>query len=90
MTRPHLSAVPTAPPEPRADRRWLRLKNIADVLSVSEGMVRKLIRAGELRAIYVGRFPRIEQGDLDAYVERRRDAAASARREFGNQAEASR
>lgn len=82
MTRTSIAVVP-GPMELRPERRWLRLKNIAEVLSVSEGMVRKLIRAGEIRAIYVGRFPRIEQGDLNEFIERRRHAAAVARLRIG-------
>lgn len=75
MSRTHLAAVPSLS-EPRPDRRWLRLKDVAEALSVSEGMVRKLIRTRHLPAIYVGRFPRIEQRDLDAYLEGQREAAS--------------
>jgi len=35
-------------------------------------MVYKLVRVGELPAIYVGRLPRIAEPDLVAYIERQR------------------
>ena len=41
-------------------------------LSVSRSMVYKLVRVGELPAIYVGRLPRIAEPDLVAYIERQR------------------
>lgn len=41
-------------------------------LSVSRSMVYKLVRVGELPAVYVGRLPRIAETDLAAYIERQR------------------
>lgn len=42
---------------------------VADLLRVSTMTVYRLIRAGELPAVRVGRSYRVRQGDLDAYLQ---------------------
>lgn len=42
---------------------------VADLLRVSTMTVYRLIRAGELPAVRVGRSYRVRQVDLDAYLE---------------------
>ena len=48
----------------------LRPRQIAERLQCSYSMVLALIRRGDLRAVYVGRLPRVREGDLAAYVDR--------------------
>jgi excisionase family DNA binding protein len=45
-------------------------KHVADRLQCSYSMVLALIRRGDLRAVYVGRLPRIRDADLAAYIDR--------------------
>ena len=68
MNRPSLVALESAP---GADRLLTPLE-VGDRLSVSRSMVYKLLRIGELAAVYIGRLPRIAERDLDAYIEHRR------------------
>ena len=52
---------------------YMRVKEVAAQLSVSEQTVRKLLRAGELQSIRIGkRAVRITRESVDAYL--RRDA----------------
>jgi excisionase family DNA binding protein len=50
----------------------LRVREIADVLAVSTMTVYRLINAGELRAIRIGRAWRVPGAELDAYLTRGR------------------
>ena len=52
-------------------RKFLTVRDVADLLQVGEVTVRHWIRDGELRAIDVGREWRIAPGDLEQFVERR-------------------
>ena len=54
------------------ESRLLRVKEVADALSVSNMTIYRLIRDGELRAVRVGHGWRISEGDLAAYLERAR------------------
>jgi len=47
---------------------------VAARMAVSRGMVYKLVRTGELAAVYIGRLPRIAEADLAAFLERQRGA----------------
>jgi excisionase family DNA binding protein len=49
----------------------LTSREVAGRLAVSVSMVRKLARRGELKAVYIGRLPRFDEGDVAAYLERR-------------------
>jgi excisionase family DNA binding protein len=53
--------------------RMLTPADVAERLAVSRSMAYKLLRTGELPAIYVGRLPRIAEADLDAFIRRRRE-----------------
>ncbi len=68
MIRPSLMALES---EPTTDR-LLTPSDVGNRLAVSRSMVYKLLRTGELAALYVGRLPRIAERDLDAYIERQR------------------
>ena len=54
------------------ESRLLRVKEVADALSVSNMTIYRLIRDGELQAVRVGHGWRISEGDLAAYLERAR------------------
>lgn len=49
--------------------QYQTVKNVADLLKVSEVTVRRWIKDGELRAIDIGKGWRIGSGDLDAFLE---------------------
>jgi len=49
--------------------QYQTVKDVADLLKVSEVTVRRWIKAGELRAIDIGKGWRIGSGDLDAFLE---------------------
>lgn len=48
--------------------------DVAQRLSVSRGMIYTLIRRAELRALYIGRLPRVTEAALQEYL-----VAAAAR-----------
>lgn len=48
--------------------RLLRLDEVADRLAVSRSMAWKLIAAGDLRAVRIGRAVRVRPRDLEAYL----------------------
>ena len=51
-------------------QRLLTVREVADVMRVSNMTVYRLIQAGELRATRVGRSYRIWEGDITAYLAR--------------------
>jgi excisionase family DNA binding protein len=70
-------ALASAAPELPAptDERLLTPDDVARQLSVSRSMVYSEIKRGRLRAMYIGRLPRVRAADLAAYL-----TAAEARR----------
>ena len=48
--------------------RFLTVAEVADLLRVSSMTVYRLIEAGELRALRVGKSFRIEEEDLEAFL----------------------
>ena len=48
--------------------RFLTPQEVADLLRVSSMTVYRLIKAGELRAVRVGKAYRILEDDIDAYL----------------------
>lgn len=62
---------PTAP----AGRLTFSVEEAADVLGIGLTMAKQLIRTGELRSIKIGRRRLVAWADLEAFVERCRDAA---------------
>lgn len=48
--------------------QYQTVKEVADLLKVSEVTVRRWIKEGELRAIDIGKGWRISPGDLDAFL----------------------
>jgi excisionase family DNA binding protein len=57
-------------PVDSADRRLLRIEDVAERLAVSRSMAWKLIAYGDLPAVRIRRAVRVRPADLDAYVER--------------------
>ena len=50
---------------------FLTPSEVADVLRVSDMTVYRLIKAGELRALRIGKSYRISEDDFDAYLAER-------------------
>ena len=53
-------------------QRLLTIKDVADILQVSDKTVRRWIDAGDLVAHRVGRQLRVSQGDLETFIKLRR------------------
>ena len=64
---PARSPATTDPPQ-----RLLTIKDVADILQVSDKTVRRWIDAGDLVAHRVGRQLRVSQGDLETFIKLRR------------------
>jgi excisionase family DNA binding protein len=66
---------------PTADRRFLTVADVADVLNMRPGTVKDLIKRGDLRGIQVGGRGqwRVEDVELDAYIQRLYDERDRAR-----------
>ncbi|MDQ1466102.1 MAG: hypothetical protein QOH10_517 [Actinomycetota bacterium] len=52
-----------------AEHRLLTVREVAETMRVSSMTVYRLIRAGELPALRVGKHFRIRETDLNAYLE---------------------
>ncbi|MFT5198506.1 MAG: excisionase family DNA binding protein [Planctomycetota bacterium] len=57
-------------------KSFLSLEEVADLLGVNYQLIYRLVRKGELRAARLGRVYRVEQCDLDSYLERSKGHAA--------------
>ncbi len=57
---------------PRVQRRLLRVSEAAEYLSATHSCVRRLIWGGHLPCVMLGRFVRIDRGDLDAFIQAHR------------------
>ena len=55
--------------------RFLTVQEVADLMRVSSMTVYRLIKAGELPAVRVGRAFRVSETDVDAYLAARYDQA---------------
>ncbi len=53
------------------NERFYRIDEIAELLNVSDGAVRKWLKAGELKGIKLGRIWRIRESDLDKFLKER-------------------
>ena len=57
-----------AEPVDLAERRLLRIDDVADRLTVSRSMAWKLVAGGELRSVRIGQAVRVRPADLEAYL----------------------
>jgi excisionase family DNA binding protein len=59
-------------PKPQPLGGLLSADQVADLLAVSRSMIYKLLRTGELPAVYVGRLPRFAEADILEFIATRR------------------
>lgn len=48
--------------------RLLRAEQVADVLGVSPSTIYAMVQRGDMIGIHVGRYVRVRQSDLDAWI----------------------
>ena len=58
-------------------KKYMTVEEVADLLGVNYQLIYRLVRSGELPAIRLGRIYRIEQSDLDDYLQQARTAPAA-------------
>ena len=56
-------------------RELLNIKQVRDMLHLSERTIFRLIKSGDLSGLKVGREWRFEQSDIDTYLDRQREKA---------------
>jgi len=56
---------------------YMSLEDVADMLGVTYQLIYRLVRAGELPAVRLGKLYRISRADLDAYLERSKSTSGS-------------
>jgi len=56
------------------DERFYTIKEVAELLKVSDGGVRKWLKTGKLKGIKLGRIWRIKKSDLEEFINERRGA----------------
>ncbi len=52
-----------------SEKEFLSLEEVADRLGVTYQLIYRLVRAGEIPAMRIGKLYRVSRGDLDAYLE---------------------
>ena len=55
---------------------YMSLEDVAEMLGVTYQLIYRLVRAGELPAVRLGKLYRVSRADLDGYLERNKNAAA--------------
>ena len=55
---------------------YMSLEEVADMLGVTYQLIYRLVRAGDLPAIRLGKLYRVSRTDLDRYLEHNKNAAA--------------
>jgi excisionase family DNA binding protein len=70
--------------------RFLTLIDVAEVLNISVAQVRALLHRGDLKGIQIGGrgIWRVEDRELEAYIQRQYDAAEASRSPRGQEADA--
>ena len=58
-----------------ANEEYKSLEEVADMLGVTYQLIYRLVRSGELPAVRLGKLYRVSSRDLDAYLERSKNAA---------------
>ena len=56
---------------------YMSLEDVAEMLGVTYQLIYRLVRAGELPAVRLGKLYRVSRVDLDGYLERNKNVAAS-------------
>jgi len=56
------------------DEKFYTIKEVAELLKVSDGGVRKCLKTGKLKGIKLGRIWRIKKSDLEEFINERRGA----------------
>jgi excisionase family DNA binding protein len=56
------------------DERFYTIKEVAELLKVSDGGVRKWLKTGKLKGIKLGRIWRIKKSDLEEFLNEKRGA----------------
>ena len=62
------------------DERFYSIYEIAELLNVSDGAVRKWLKAGALKGIKLGRIWRIRESDLDRFLRERENPTGENRK----------
>jgi excisionase family DNA binding protein len=63
-------AIPDDPKRARkSEPRLLTPDDCAKTLAVSRSMIYALLKRGDIRAVYIGRLPRVEPAELERYIE---------------------
>ncbi len=62
------------------DERFYSIEDIAKILNVSDGAVRKWLKAGALKGIKLGRIWRIREGDLGRFLRERENPTTGENR----------
>ena len=62
------------------DERFYSIEDIAKILNVSDGAVRKWLKAGALKGIKLGRIWRIRESDLDRFLRERENPTGENRK----------
>ncbi|MGN0853134.1 MAG: helix-turn-helix domain-containing protein [Kiritimatiellia bacterium] len=53
----------------------MSIEEVADMLGVTYQLIYRLVRAGDLPAVRLGKLYRVSRADLDGYLERNKNAA---------------
>ncbi len=62
------------------DERFYSIEDIAKILNVSDGAVRKWLKAGALKGIKLGRIWRIRESDFDKFLKERESTGEKEKR----------
>lgn len=62
------------------DERFYSIEEVAKILNVSDGAVRKWLKAGALKGIKLGRIWRIRESDFDKFLKERESTGEKEKR----------
>lgn len=62
------------------DERFYSIEEVAKILNVSDGAVRKWLKAGALKGIKLGRIWRIRESDFDKFLRERESTGEKEKR----------
>jgi excisionase family DNA binding protein len=66
--------------EPPPAVRLLKMREVIEMLRISKGYLRKIVRRGELKSYKIGRLRRIKFDDILSYLEDSQEVAAAGQR----------